>query len=948
MKLVLSVLVGLCLMFLPAAAQDAKALRGVALVIGQSKYEHITPLPNPANDAREIEKLLEDLGFEVTGATDRDAKKLTRDFERFIEDADGADVALIYYSGHGIEAGGENWLVPVDADPAAIQDGGKGLVALSPVLDELKAAVPVTIFLIDACRSNPFPPGALIKKDGKALEMSGGGLGAPRGFAQVTADTNESLGTVIGFAAEPGRPALDGDVGSNSPYAAAILRHLSALQGQEFGLVMRMVTEEVYLKTKTQQRPWVNESLRTQLFFGAPYDEPKGDDALITGERRKLLLTISSLPDAERKQVESIATAGGVPMDTLYGVLAAVGEKDMPKDPQALDKLLKAQAVKLKAMTAEREALATDDPEITRLVVNADKAIAEGALTTARSFLDQAKGAVEKSRGAIEDVESRAKAKRIANAAVLKKSAETAELDFDEAAAAKDYASAYDWVKDADHVLAAKYKTYEADALQTFGERTGDKAALASAIERYELALQLVPRAEQPKQWAKAKNNLANTLLILGQRGTDAAILEKSVANYQDALAELSREAEPLDWATAENNLGTALQELGERESGTGRLKQARAAYKEALKIRTREAAPEDWAATKNNLGKVLVTLGQRKGGVADLHLAAASFEDALEVLGKETSPVQWARTQNNLGAVYRVMGVRENGTGSLDKSVQAYNAALEIFTRERFPIDWAQSQTNLGNALLSLGERETTEDSIAKAIAAYRLGLEVTTREKSPLDWAVATNNLGTAIQTLGERRQDAKLLEQAGDTFRLALEVRQRESLPLLWAETQLNLGGVLSRLGAMKNDAAILQQAAAALEGAREEYPRDRFPRDWATVTNNLGVTWQSLGMIETGTASLEKALAAYNDILAEFSHDGDPATWAQTQKNIGVAHILLATRRKGQGDFEASIAAFNLALAEFKKSGDTFAVGQIEQALQMAGKMRDLMKQMEGAQ
>ena len=142
MKLVLSILVGLCLMFLPATAQDAKALRGVALVIGQSKYEHITPLPNPANDAREIEKLLEDLGFEVTGATDRDAKKLARDFERFIEDADGADVALIYYSGHGIEAGGENWLVPVDADPAAIQDGGKGLVALSPVLDELKAAVP--------------------------------------------------------------------------------------------------------------------------------------------------------------------------------------------------------------------------------------------------------------------------------------------------------------------------------------------------------------------------------------------------------------------------------------------------------------------------------------------------------------------------------------------------------------------------------------------------------------------------------------------------------------------------------------------------------------------------------------------------------------------------------------------------------------------------------------
>ena len=81
----------------------------------------------------------------------------------------------------------------------------------------------------------------------------------------------ESLGTVIGFAAEPGQPALDGPAGENSPYAAALLKHLSA-GGFSFGDVMTMVTEEVYLKTKAQQLPWTNSSLRRVLTFAAPSD----------------------------------------------------------------------------------------------------------------------------------------------------------------------------------------------------------------------------------------------------------------------------------------------------------------------------------------------------------------------------------------------------------------------------------------------------------------------------------------------------------------------------------------------------------------------------------------------------------------------------------------------------------------------------------------------------
>lgn len=160
----ISVLFAALVLATTARADDKPTLNGVALVIGELKYEHISPLPNPANDARDMLTLLSDLGFDARSVSDRDAKKLKRDLERFLEDAEGADVAFLYYSGHGIEAAGENWLVPVDADLASLENADEALVALSDVMDKLKAIVPVTIVLLDACRTNPFPEGALIRK----------------------------------------------------------------------------------------------------------------------------------------------------------------------------------------------------------------------------------------------------------------------------------------------------------------------------------------------------------------------------------------------------------------------------------------------------------------------------------------------------------------------------------------------------------------------------------------------------------------------------------------------------------------------------------------------------------------------------------------------------------------------------------------------------------------
>ena len=232
MRLLAGFVVALLVMLAPALAQD-KPLRGVALVIGQSDYANMPALKNPANDAAAMEDLLRRLGFEVTAALDNDQAALTASVAAFQASAAEADVALVYYSGHGIEAGGQNYLVPTDADLSTPVAAGQTLVPVGPILDELAKEVPVTILLLDACRSDAFPPGTMILPPGTdaPVEAQQAGLGELRGPVVVARPgvPEDSLGMVIGFAASPGQPALDGAPGeSNSPYAAALLKHLSA------------------------------------------------------------------------------------------------------------------------------------------------------------------------------------------------------------------------------------------------------------------------------------------------------------------------------------------------------------------------------------------------------------------------------------------------------------------------------------------------------------------------------------------------------------------------------------------------------------------------------------------------------------------------------------------------------------------------------------------------
>lgn len=774
----LAALALLVLMFgSPSGLADAgQPLRGTALVIGQFEYENLPKLANPGNDAKRIDSLLSSLGFETSMVDNRTARRLRRDIDEFVEDADGADVALIYYSGHGVEAGGENYIIPVDTQLTRTIDEDR-LIKLSGVLDDLRGRVRIAIILLDACRTSPFPTGASIIGSENSTErrISPGGLAASKGILVMDGAVADDFGEVIGFAAAPGQVALDGEPGSNSPYAAAITKHLSA-EGFDFSQVMTLVAEEVYLATKGRQRPWANASLRRLLYFGANPEDTGTDEALIRGERRQLLLTIAVTPHDIRKSVEGIAGADNVPLDGLYAMVKSLG-LDAVQDPEALGKNLQAGAQKLQDFMNDRQALKSSDAEIVRFAGLADEAIAEGALDAAITFYEKAVARVVELESAVSQSEADVKARRLEFADVYAKSARARELSFDYLAASEDWEKAYQQAEHWSGKDAFEYRMSQAFALRRHGDLNGDIRLLAGAIELYRKILNAIPRTSRPSDWAKAQSNLGN-----------------------------------------------ALQILGAREKGTAHLEQAVQAYEAALEVRTRTETPIDWARTQNNHGAALFALGTRRQDLSLLDQALAVYRDALDERSRAEHSQSWATTQNNIGGVLWSIAQMEGGTQRLEEAIEAYHSALEVTTLDAMPWDWASLQNNLGVALQALGERENGIVRWKEAVSAFRLALEVRTKDRAPHYWAATQNNLAATFQALGTRTGNMAWVEDAVSAYRAALAVQERDQAPVEWAMTQANLGDALLVLGEQKRDIAILKEAKERLKSAWQQYQSD----------------------------------------------------------------------------------------------------------------------------
>jgi uncharacterized caspase-like protein len=867
-------LVALLILCAPTLAQNP--LRGVALVIGQSDYEQLAKLPNTANDADAVDGLLDDMGFETSASTDRDARRLKRDLDLFVEDAEGADLAVVYYAGHAVEVGGENYLVPTDAgdDPQELADS---LVPVSGFIAELQKSAKIVIVLLDACRDNPFPPGlALRLGDAAAPEpvtVSGAAARSVQRFAPTSGSAGtDGLGAVIAFAAEPGKVALDGEPGGNSPYAAALVRHIAVMSGEEFGTVMRMVAEEVYLKTAGKQRPWVNESLRRLLYLGAAPAPVEGEEGAILSERRQLLLTIAALPEIGRRQVERVAADGGVPMDALYGMLRVLGT-EAPKDPSRLDALLRDQSRRLSEIMAERARLKQSDPEIVRLASLAGEAINEGALTTATSIYERAKARVASLSRDLDAVESDIRDRRIEYARVYAESAAAYELAFDFAAAASDYERAFAEVERWDDQLAWDYRRRAVIASYRHGEYKGDAASLERIIAGRDEIMRLAARLPSNLPRAEAELQIGNALNVLGRQRADAKVLEEAVATYRQAIPVFEAASDRTGLSRARNNLASALTSLGANDTGTERLDEAIAIHRQLVADAPFEADTLEWMTTRLNLASALSRLGERSGSTDTAREALAILSEIVTRTGPDADPIPWALAKFNLAGTMLFVGEREGNPKMLADSTKAGEDVLKIWTRDAFPLYWASVHNNIGNAYQALGFGMADDTFFRAAEYEYGDALEEWRKDRVPDDWAKATNNLANVLKKLGASTGEETKLEEAIAAYRACMDVWTRPDKPLSWASAQNNMGDALTILGTKRRDAALLRSALEAFDLALEEWTRDRLPYDWSVATNNRGGALVALGEVTSSADLIRQGITAIETAWAYDKETGE---------------------------------------------------------------------------
>jgi hypothetical protein len=274
-----SLLAVLLLLALPAPAAAEKR---VALVIGNSAYQNVTRLDNPRNDATLMAETLAGLGFTLIGGhaqLDLDKAAMDGAVQSFGRQVQGADVALFYYAGHGVQVAGSNYLVPVGANPTREADVDFQMVDVNLVLKQMQGSgTRLNMVILDACRNNPF--GA------RGLRASDGGL------AQMRAPE----GTLISYATQPGNVAADGTDG-HSPYTKALASTIKQ-SGLDIFQTFNQVGLAVKRETSGSQQPWVSSSpIDGTFYFVAPSAPASPQVAIAPSPEPPLASTLRPDPD---------------------------------------------------------------------------------------------------------------------------------------------------------------------------------------------------------------------------------------------------------------------------------------------------------------------------------------------------------------------------------------------------------------------------------------------------------------------------------------------------------------------------------------------------------------------------------------------------------------------------------------------------------------------------
>lgn len=241
------ILIAFVLVSVPAFAADR-----VALVIGNGAYQRVPALPNPPRDASDVARALGRLDFKVTELNNATAADMRKALVEFGRAAEGSMMAVVFYAGHGMEAGGENWLIPTDAELRSDTDVESEAVSLRSVNAQVSKARQLGLIILDACRNNPFEA-----KMKRSLSV--------RAVARGLAPTEPTDNVLIAYAARDGTTASDGD-GRNSPFTTALLRYIET-PGLEISFLFRRVRDDVMTATKREQQPFVYGSLSKEEIY---------------------------------------------------------------------------------------------------------------------------------------------------------------------------------------------------------------------------------------------------------------------------------------------------------------------------------------------------------------------------------------------------------------------------------------------------------------------------------------------------------------------------------------------------------------------------------------------------------------------------------------------------------------------------------------------------------
>ncbi|KRB34650.1 peptidase C14 [Mesorhizobium sp. Root695] len=797
------------------------AERRVALVIAADDYRLIRPLANPVHDGEAMEAVLKKLGFEVILETNRDLRRMRRAVDDFRENAKGADVALVYFSGHGVEISGDNRLLPVDADASSFDALEKTSLPLEEVRDAVAATAKVGLIMLDACRSDPF--------SGTVRE----GRGATSLAKDVADKVKPGLGRtgraeniLFAFSAAPGETAADGN-GQNSPFTTALTKYLGT-DGLEIRSVLTLVQQEVYDLSRGKQLPYVESGL-PQLFFAAKarQDLP---------ERERLLLAMADVTPEMRGQVEQIASDADMPLAPLYGALIGLDTKHL--SAESLDASLREAADAFVKVRGEMKTLAADDPRVTELRRQAEEQLALGAFGAAQAKLAEAVDIDEVSRKALKvnfiD-------RTLSQAATLFLSAGAARADLNYAAAIEGYEAVLSLYGEAGQTsLSLEQADRQSRTLEELGLLYTTVGNVEAASRAFTALLANLEQRSRQETDPSVKRDLAISHIKLANIRMAQGDLPTALENYEAArdmlqglTASLPDEKGWLgDLAMANDKIGNVLATQGDVGA-------AAQAYQQSLSIKQQlaDAEPDrayllrDLTITHDEIGDLARTAGRLDG-------AQTAFEESLRIRlalaeNKPDDPERQRAVSVSHEKIGDVLRERGDPAGALVAYNQSQAIAEELVRRDPNDTDLKRdlsiSYAKAGNAL-------SDQKSWSPALASYQQALDIA-RELA------ATDPGNTNWQ-----RDLSVCLEKVAGVL-----------------DVQGDIGGALQNY----QDSLAIADRLAKLDPANSDWQRD------------LSITLSEIGMLETKQRHFEgsrKAFEASLGIRQQLARsDPDNAIW-----------------------------------------------------------------------